>query len=462
MNESTTPTERHFTSCASLAGLGMKLRALDLFGPVRELVRIAQKTVKDSPIEKLYDGFITILAGAHGLAEINTRLRADPGLQRAFGRKRCAEQSVVQQTLDACTAQNVGQLEQAMDAIYRRHSQGYRHDYAQQWQVLDVDMSGMPCGKKAAFATKGYFAKERNRCGRQLGRVLASHYNEVVVDRLFSGKTQLTTALQPLLAAAEATLGLDQAKRQRTIVRIDAGGGSLDDVNWALERGYQVHCKDYSGKRAHCLAQSVLRWVDDPQVPERQVGWVEVPPTEYARPVQRIAVRCRKRNGQWGVGVLISTLQAAEVLQLTGQPQSLMSDPDAVLLAYVAFYDQRGGGIETSFKGDKQGLGMTTRNKKRFEAQQMVMLLGSLAHNVVVWARRWLAASPAPPSKLQSYGILRMTRDVFHVSGFLVLDALGQIVHIVLNQAAPLAPALVYSLRELLAPMHVAISLGQT
>lgn len=48
--------------------------------------------------------------------------------------------------------------------------------------------------------------------------------------------------------------------------------------------------------------------------------------------------------------------------------------------------------METSFKGDKQGLESTKRSKKRFEAQQMVMLLGSLAHNVVVWARRWLAA----------------------------------------------------------------------
>ena len=55
-----------------------------------------------------------------------------------------------------------------------------------------------------------------------------------------------------------------------------------------------------------------------------------------------------------------------------------------------------------------------------------------------------------------------MVRDVFHVSGFLVIDALGHIVQIVLNQAAPLASLLVDSLRELLACGHVAISLGQT
>ena len=39
--------------------------------------------------------------------EMNTRLRSDESLQRAFGRTGCAEQSVVQQTLNACTARNV-------------------------------------------------------------------------------------------------------------------------------------------------------------------------------------------------------------------------------------------------------------------------------------------------------------------------------------------------------------------
>jgi len=53
-------------------------------------------------------------------------------------------------------------------------------------------------------------------------------------------------------------------------------------------------------------------------------------------------------------------------------------------LAYVSLYDQRGGRVEPLFKGDHQGLGMTKRSKKRFEAQQMVMLLGTLANNVVI------------------------------------------------------------------------------
>ncbi len=87
MNESTTKTTRHFSPCASLAGIGVALRQRDLFGPIRKPVRIGQKTVKHTPLDKLYDAFIAMLAGAHGLVEINSRLRADPALQEAFGRE---------------------------------------------------------------------------------------------------------------------------------------------------------------------------------------------------------------------------------------------------------------------------------------------------------------------------------------------------------------------------------------
>jgi len=460
MNESTITNEaRHFSPCASLAAIGSKLQELDVFEPIRATVRIAQKTVKHSPLDKVYDGFITLLAGAHGLVEINTRLRSDPVLQAAFGRATCAEQSVVQETLDACTAENVRQMEQALQVIYRRHSQGYRHDYAREWQIIDVDMSGLPCGKKAALATKGYFAKQRNRRGRQMGRVLATRYDEVVVDQLFSGTTQLSTALQPLVTAAAQTLDLDAAKRARTIVRVDAGGGSLGDVNGLLAQGYVVHGKEYSSRRAQALATSVTEWIEDPQVPSRQIGWVTTAPSEYVRPVRRIAVRCRKKNGQWGVGVVVSAVPPADVLHLTGQSPALVHDDHAVLRAYVYFYDQRGGGVETALKGDKQGLGLSARNKKRFAAQQMVMLLSTLAHNVIVWARQW-PLPQCPP--LRHYGIVRMVRDVFHVSGFVVRDAHGQMVQLVLNQAAPLARGLADALGALLAPLHVAVTLGQT
>ena len=265
MNDSTTkPVQRRFSPHAALAALGLRVRQLNLFGPIQEQVKIEQKVVKHTPIQKLYDGFITILAGAHGLVEINKRLRNDPARpQAAFGRGGCAEQSVVQETLDACTTVNVGQIHQAMDAIYRQHSQGYRHDYAH-WQLLDIDITGLPlrcaqgklCGARAAFASRG-----------------------------------------------------------------------------------------------------------------------EAPPRPY------------------------------------------------------------------------------------FAAQQMLTQLNALAHNTIVWARGWLA--PHCP-KLRHWGMLRMVRDVFQVSGLLVFDSIHGISHIWLNQSDPLARGSAVALRALLASKHVAVSLGET
>ena len=77
---STDGAKSQFSSAASLAALGLHLQQLDVFGPVRQFVKIAQKTVKYSPLDKLCDAWIAILAGAHGLVEINTRLRSDQAL----------------------------------------------------------------------------------------------------------------------------------------------------------------------------------------------------------------------------------------------------------------------------------------------------------------------------------------------------------------------------------------------
>lgn len=457
MKKFITRITKHFSPAASLAAIGVKVNHLDLFGPIRTYVHIKQKTVKHTPVDKLYDAFISLLSGAHGLIEINTRLRTDPALQQAFGRQRCAEQSVVQETLDACTQENVAQMQQALDLIYRQHSRGYRHDYQAAFQLLDVDMSGLPCGPKAAFATRGYFAGQYHRRGRQLGRVLATRYEEVVVDRLFAGNVQLTKALQPLVQAAETTLQLNAVKRARTIIRVDAGGGTTDDLNWLLARGYLVMAKEYSGRRVLRLAKTVTEWIQDPVWPERSFGWVTEPPTGYVRPVQRIAVRCRRQDGTFAYGVLVFSLSAEQVLTALARPSSQAADPVAILLAYVTFYDLRGGGIETSLKGDKQGLGLTKRNKKRFEAQYMLVLLGSLAHNVVVWARHWLGIP-----QLQRWGVLRMVRDAFHISGFLCFDPLGSVVEIVLNHEARLAHCLIRPLQQFLTPCQIVVNLGET
>jgi hypothetical protein len=122
-----------------------------------------------------------------------------------------------------------------------------------------------------------------------------------------------------------------------------------------------------------------------------------------------------------------------------------------------------GGGIETSFGEDKGGLGITKRNKKRFEAQRLLMLLGTLAHNLLTWSRRWLCRSgPQQASQIQQYGIKRMIRDLYQISGTLSFDKQGRLRVIALQSASSLAKLLQGPLHRLLALSHIAVILDQT
>jgi hypothetical protein len=319
-------------------------------------------------------------------------------------------------------------------------------------------MTGLPCGPQAELSRKGYFSKEGIRHGHQLGRVVVGATQEVVADLLFAGNVQLNASLRTLVAAAEEVLLLDCWRRSRTVLRMDSGGGALDDLNWCLARGYQLHCKDISSQRAAVWASTVAEWFDDPVHPERQVGWVVPEETpDYVRPVRRLAIRWRKRNRQIGHDLLISTLTPAEVLELLGRPEREASEPELAALAYAQLYDQRAGAIEVEIREDKQGVSINRRRKKRAAAQAMLTLLGTLAHNVLVWAREWL--SEAEP-RLKRYGIVRLLRDVLGVSGFVETDERGAEAGVVLNRGSTLARLLAGSLRELLGEQAVTVSLG--
>ena len=273
---------------------------------------------------------------------------------------------------------------------------------------------------------------------------------------------QLTQALQPLLQATEETLKTAHApeKRARTLVRVDSGGGSLKDINWMLSRGYRILTKDYSTQRARRLAESVHQWADDPFQSGRQIGLVTAPSgQDYGQPVVRIAVRCRKNNGQWAVAVLVTNLSPAEVAALVEIDPDILADPAELWLAYVLCYDQRGGGVETSFKQDSQALGAKQRNKKRFEAQQMITQLNALAHNVLIWAKRWLIKESP---ELEPIRFVRLMRDVFTTTGQLLFDELGRLVEIRLNAADSLVRPWLHGLRQLLETQHVAVNLDKT
>lgn len=91
------------------------------------------------------------------------------------------------------------------------------------------------------------------------------------------------------------------------------------------------------------------------------------------------------------------------------------------------------------------------------------MLLGTLAHNVLIWSRRWLCrTSPQLAGRLQHYGIKRMLRDLYHISGMLSFDGKGRLRVITLTSSSTLAQLICLSLHKLLALSRIAVILDKT
>lgn len=432
----------HFSARAPLALLGKYVRRKGIWRPIERLVHIPQKRIGHAPIAKLMDAWINILSGGHGVVEVNTRLRSEPGIQKAFGRRACAEQSSVSRTLNACTPEQVEQLRQALQVIFRKHGRSYHHNYEQGLQWLDVDMTGLLAGEQGEGVTKGYFSNAPRKRGRQVGRVLATRYREVLVDRLYPGTVQLERALQELVSAAEQVLQLDAARRQRTLLRVDGGGGRDADVNWLLRREDYVLAKVKNWQRARKLLRQVATWHPDQKDPQRQIGWIE-PGHAYERPTRQIGIQETRSDGRIYRYVLVFNLSDELLYQLNGLPPQPDPSPQQLLSLALNLYDLRSGGVETANRNSKSGLGLNKRNKRRFAAQEMLVLLAQLAYNVLTWFHRLLLQ---PRSPFRGYGWLRLVRDLFHITGKLHFGEQGELLAITLNRDHRLAKPLVDSL----------------
>jgi hypothetical protein len=172
-------------------------------------------------------------------------------------------------------------------------------------------------------------------------------------------------------------------------------------------------------------------------MPDRELGWAtQLFP--YAQPTRQLVLRKRKPNGRWSFHALIFTLTDQMLFDLLGPAVPAQPTDEQVLIAALHFYDLRGGGLETQNKSDKQGLGLSHRNKHRFPAQEMLVLLAQLAHNLVVWTRNDLAANDP---RFRKYGIQRTVRDVLQIPGSVQITAQGSIGKVSLNSRHPLAAA---------------------
>lgn len=63
--------------------------------------------------------------------------------------------------LDACEAEQVEQLRAGVEAVYRWIGQAPQGQWEVSPLMIDIDLTGLPAGRKAEGSTKGYFSEKK-------------------------------------------------------------------------------------------------------------------------------------------------------------------------------------------------------------------------------------------------------------------------------------------------------------
>jgi len=415
----------HETGFAPLGVLGYCLTRTKFLAPLWADLELPLKTVDHDPQAKLLDILVSILAGCRAIVQVNTRLRPDIALARAWDRERFADQSTLTRTLDAFRDTDVAQLRQGSENLFRRESFVLRHDFVQDWLWLDIDLTPLPISKHAEGSTKGKFNR-KNRYGRQLARVHAPQYHETLFSRVYPGKQESSPVYIPILNVLETFLNLAPDQKQRTILRSDAGFGSDANVNHALSAQWQVLTKNKGGRRPEAFARQVSTkdWLY--LGCERWVARAVAPPI-YVCPTNCLVLRWLTSSGLVKHAVVICSVTAWE-----------MADT-------ISHYDDRGA-CETEIQADKGGLKLERRRKKHLAAQEALVLLTDVAHNLLAWISQWMF----PDKPLADFGTTRLTEDVLQLPGRLFFHQ-NRLIEVQLNCKHPYAEPVADGLERLLA-----------
>lgn len=110
----------------------------------------------------------------------------------------------------------------------------------------------------------------------------------------------------------------------------------------------------------------------------------------------------------------------------------------------IRHYDDRGQ-CETQIQADKGGLKLTRRRKQSLAAQEGLILLTDLAHNLLAWSQQWMALD----KPINSFGTTRFIDDVLAIPGELIFNQ-GRLVNVKLNQRHPYAQNVSLGLQSLL------------
>ena len=147
------------TQYAPLAVLWAQYQINHTLEPL-EKVQISMKKREFSPVDKLEQLLVSILAGCETISEVNTKLDAEIHLATVGGWSRFTDQSNLSRMLDGLTLKQIDQIRHATTSIWRINSRACRHDW-RSYLWVDYDLSGLPCSPMAEESQKGYFSDKK-------------------------------------------------------------------------------------------------------------------------------------------------------------------------------------------------------------------------------------------------------------------------------------------------------------
>jgi len=255
--------------------------------------------------------------------------------------------------------------------------------------------------------------------------VHAPQYHETLFSRLYLGSQHSTPAYIPILKDLDRFLKLSPEQKHHCVLRTDAGFGSDANLDYALDEDWHILSKGGGGRRPFALARQVAPddWLD-----LGKDSWIapSVQSPAYVRPVRHWVLRWLTPHQQIKYATLVCS-----VMEWSAQETA-------------AYYDDRGA-CETEIRSDKSGLKLCKRRKHSLAAQEALVLLTDLAHNVLAWNAHIMF----PEGPLAAFGTTRLIEDVLAIPGHLIIRE-GRLVEVQLNQNHPHAETTAAGLERLL------------
>ena len=408
-----------------LAVLGYCLTRSQFLQPIWDEVRLAGKTVKHTPQEKVQDILLAILAGCRSLAHVNTKLRPELMLAAAWNRQAIAEQSNLSRQLDSFDEQQVEQLRQANTKLLQQHSQLLQHNW-QKLVMLDIDSTILLASKKAEKSKLGFTGSARRGSCRHVLRFTLAGYHESLLSLVYPGNRHGyeygRSAFKKLLTI------WPQLSTQATqvVIRTDAGLGTDKLMAYLLWQKFHLLMKGFSGRRTAAWVKQLpeTSWLAD----ETTARWMARAPKQLrlGRHTDSYLLRYLDTKANFAHATLHTTLPLAD-------------------FALWNLYDQRAT-TEIEIRADKSGLLLHLRRKHSFTAISAWVILTDIAHNLLAWLQGWMLHG----TRFAAFGPKRIVNELFCMPGCVHMDENGRLQKVTLWPSHPYASDMLLCLQNLL------------